>query len=87
MAIGSLIALYFIIWWLTLFAVLPFGIRSQHEEGETVPGSDPGAPISVHIARVAAINSVVALVVLGLVWIIYVENWFNLDIINAITRR
>jgi predicted secreted protein len=87
MAVGSLIALYFIIWWLTLFAVLPFGIRSQHETGETVPGSDPGAPTSVRIARIAAINSVVALAVLALVWIVYVENWFNLDIINAITRR
>ena len=87
MTIGSLIALYFIIWWLTLFAVLPFGIRSQHETGETVLGSDPGAPASIRLARIVAINSLVALVVLALVWIIHVENWFNLDIINAITRR
>ncbi len=87
MAIGSLIALYFIIWWLTLFAVLPFGVRSQHESGETVAGSDPGAPVSVRIGRIAAINSLVALVVLGIVWVVYVENWFNLDIIDQITRR
>jgi predicted secreted protein len=37
-------AIYFIIWWTVLFAVLPWGIRSQTEHGDVVPGSDPGAP-------------------------------------------
>ena len=27
-----------------MFAVLPWGIRSQEEAGTIVPGSDPGAP-------------------------------------------
>jgi predicted secreted protein len=38
------IALYFVVWWTSLFAVLPFGVRSQAEEGEVAPGTDPGAP-------------------------------------------
>ena len=38
------LAIYFLIWWVVLFAVLPFGIKSQHE-GETTPGTDPGARI------------------------------------------
>ena len=25
------LAIYFIMWWLTLFAVLPFGLRMQHD--------------------------------------------------------
>ncbi|MGL4496733.1 MAG: DUF1467 family protein, partial [Beijerinckiaceae bacterium] len=37
MPIGSLIAIYFVIWWIILFAVLPFGVRSQVEEGKVVP--------------------------------------------------
>jgi predicted secreted protein len=37
-------ALYFVIWWITVFAVLPFGARSQHEAGEVTAGTDPGAP-------------------------------------------
>lgn len=44
MAISSSIAIYFVLWWVVLFAVLPFGVRSQAEDGATVPGSDPGAP-------------------------------------------
>jgi predicted secreted protein len=38
------IAVYFIIWWLILFAVLPWGVKSQAEAGDVVPGSEPGAP-------------------------------------------
>ncbi len=87
MSIGSIIALYFIIWWLTLFAVLPFGVRSQQESGETVTGSDPGAPAMMRLGRIALINSCVALVILALVWIVYIENWFNIGIINDMTRR
>ncbi len=38
------LGLFFIIWWTLLFAVLPFGVRSQEEAGEVVRGSEPGAP-------------------------------------------
>jgi len=37
-------AIFLTIWFTVLFAVLPFGVRSQHETGEIAPGSDPGAP-------------------------------------------
>jgi len=39
-------AIFLTIWFTVLFAVLPFGVRSQHEAGEIVPGTDPGAPVS-----------------------------------------
>ena len=42
MSVTTGLAIYFLIWWVTLFAVLPFGVRSQHE-AETAPGTDPGA--------------------------------------------
>lgn len=40
------IAIYLILWWITLFAVLPFGVKSQLEAGEVVPGSAPSAPVA-----------------------------------------
>jgi len=43
--ISTWFAIYFVIWWITLFLTLPFGIRSQHEDGGGAPGTDPGAPI------------------------------------------
>jgi len=37
MKVGTFIAIYFIIWWVVLFAVLPWGVRSQEESGEVTP--------------------------------------------------
>ena len=36
------VVVYFLIWWLVLFAVLPWGV--QREENPQ-PGHDPGAPV------------------------------------------
>jgi len=44
-SIATALAIYFVIWWVTLFLTLPFGVRSQHEDGESAPGTDPGAPV------------------------------------------
>jgi predicted secreted protein len=44
-------AIYFVIWWITLFLTLPFGVRSQHEDGVGAPGTDPGAPIVTGMGR------------------------------------
>lgn len=58
------LALYFVIWWILLFAVLPFGVRSQAESGEVVAGTEPGAP-SVHGLQEKAIwTTLVASIVL-----------------------
>jgi predicted secreted protein len=51
MSLATSIAIYFIIWWVVLFAVLPWGVRSQHEQGTITPGSDPGAPAIPNLKR------------------------------------
>jgi predicted secreted protein len=38
-SVTTAVAIYFLIWWITLFAVLPFGVRAQHE-GEMAPLDD-----------------------------------------------
>ncbi len=40
----TVLAIYFIVWWLVFFTVLPFGIRSEDEHAEMALGTDPGAP-------------------------------------------
>ena len=44
LSIGGGIALFFVVWWLLLFVVLPFGARSQADAGEVTAGTEPGAP-------------------------------------------
>jgi predicted secreted protein len=60
------IALFLSIWFVVLFAVLPFGIRSQHEAGDYVPGTDPGAPIEPHLLSKALWTTALSLLVFGL---------------------
>lgn len=69
--VGGL-ALYFVIWWITLFAVLPFGIRSQEEAGEVVAGTEPGAPVLPGLLKKAVITSLIAAVIFVAVWYVWV---------------
>ena len=59
------IATYVVVWWLTLFAVLPFGVRSQHETGSVAEGTDPGAPAAHFMGRKVIITTLVA----GAIWL------------------
>ena len=65
MSISSQIAIYFIVWWVVLFAVLPFGVRSQHEEGGGVEGTDPGAPVAHGMLRKLVWTTIISLVLYG----------------------
>lgn len=60
--LSSAIAIFFVIWWLSLFLVLPFGIRSQVESGEIEPGTEPGAPSVSNIGRRLIYTTVLAVV-------------------------
>lgn len=61
MQIGSIIAVYFVVWWLTFVAVLPIGSQSHHEVGaEIVAGTDPGAPVRPRLLVKALITTLVA---------------------------
>ncbi|TCT01536.1 DUF1467 family protein [Aquabacter spiritensis] len=70
MQVGTYLAIYFIVWWTVLFAVLPWGVRSQAEAGTTEPGTDPGAPTRPLLLRkVIATSLVAACVTAGIFWL------------------
>jgi predicted secreted protein len=59
-------AIYFVLWWIVLFAVLPWGIESQEEAGEVSQGSDPGAPVQPLLLRKAIATTLISAVIMGL---------------------
>lgn len=65
MAILSGLAVYFVIWWLVLFAVLPIGLRTQDEDQDVVPGTVASAPTRFRAARIFLTTSVVAALIYG----------------------
>lgn len=44
-------ATYFICWWMALFFILPWGVKTQAEAGDIVPGSAESAPHNSHILK------------------------------------
>mmetsp|Transcript_23555 Transcript_23555/g.30737 ORF Transcript_23555/g.30737 Transcript_23555/m.30737 type:complete len:89 (+) Transcript_23555:115-381(+) len=60
MGFGTYFAIYFIMWWISLFLVLPFSGKSQAEEGEVVLGTTKSAPANLKVLRIVVINSIVA---------------------------
>ncbi|KFC69015.1 MFS transporter, DHA1 family, tetracycline resistance protein [Bosea sp. LC85] len=71
MTIAGGLAVYFVIWWTVLFVTLPFGVRSQAEDGEVVKGTEPGAPVLPNLARKALITSILAGIIFAFVWYIW----------------
>lgn len=68
---GVAVAIFFVIWWIVLFAVLPWGVRSQHESGDIVPGTEPGAP-AVHLVWKKLLwTTIVAGIVFGSSYALY----------------
>ena len=79
MPVSTAIASYFLIWWTTLFAVLPWGVRSQAESGEIVAGSDPGAPSLPRLRNKLIWTTLVSGVVFAAFFVVYTMRLVTLD--------
>jgi predicted secreted protein len=63
------IAIYITIWWIVLFAILPWGVRSQHEDGDVVAGTDPGAPVAPRLLAKAIATTIVSTIIFAGLWV------------------
>jgi predicted secreted protein len=79
MPVTTAIAIFFLIWWVVLFAVLPWGIKSQHEGQEIAPGTDPGAPTVARIGWKLLWTTLVAAAIYAICAVVYVEHWVTVD--------
>ena len=62
------IAIYVVLWWTVLFAVLPIGVRTQGEDGAVVPGTPESAPTAPRLIRVVLLTTLISGVVFAAVW-------------------
>ena len=68
-------AMYVVVWWITLFAVLPFGTRPQ-----PLADSDTGwrgVPERPRMLRKLLVNSLVAALVWGLLYGLITSDWIS----------
>lgn len=85
MGIAGSLMIISISWWLAFFALLPFGDRTQIDDGNIVPGTEPSAPVAPRLARKAVMALAIAIVIWGIFyWLIEVRK-ITLDDIAWLT--
>lgn len=80
MRIGSILAIYFLFFCFSAFALLPFGVRTSAEVGEEiVPGQAESAPhrfdLKWHLKKAA----ILALMLFGLYYANWQFDWITVD--------
>ncbi len=62
---------FVIIWWMVLFMVLPFGVRTAAEEHvELVPGSAPSAPTRPRLLLKFGVTTGISVVLFAVFWVV-----------------
>ena len=80
MSLLSGFAIYFIIWWLVLFAVLPWGAHSAHELGEAIgEGHAPSAPVKPALGRKFIVTTLISLVIFAGVYALIVSEFVSFE--------
>ena len=76
----SILAIYVLFWTLSLFLVLPFGVRTAEEAGEaSAPGHAESAPHAFRLQRVLLRASLVAAVLTALYVANYIYGWITVE--------
>ncbi|HVY18451.1 MAG TPA: DUF1467 family protein [Bauldia sp.] len=69
MSFWTAVAVYFVVWWVILFAVLPFGVRTQDDAGEVTLGTTASAPARPRLIRTAIATTIAALIIVAGLWV------------------
>ncbi|SOH94003.1 Predicted secreted protein [Monaibacterium marinum] len=83
MTITSVIVVFAVIWFLTLFIVLPIGEISQEEDGNVVPGTPPGAPANLRMKRKMVITTIVATILSAIICTIIISGVITIEMLDV----
>jgi predicted secreted protein len=68
------IATYIVVWWIVLFAVLPWGVRPPEE---LVPGQADSAPANPRLLLKAGVTTLVAAVIWLGIYLVVESGWMS----------
>ena len=87
MTIAFAIAIYFIVWWIVLFAMLPIGVRTSEEVGEkATPGQAESAPQFPNLLPKMLATTVIATVIFAGLYAIIEHHVITLDDVPFLPR-
>ena len=80
MKIGSILAIYFLFFCFSAFALLPFGVRTSEEAGEAlVPGQADSAPHRFDLPRHLKRAALAALALFAIYYANWQFGWIKVD--------
>ncbi len=79
MSITSALVLFAIIWFTTLFVVLPLRNKSQSDTGEIVPGTPGSAPVDPQLKRKFILVTLITIPLWAVVTAIIFSGWISVD--------
>ncbi|HJM94034.1 MAG: DUF1467 family protein [Alphaproteobacteria bacterium] len=80
------ILIYVVVWWLVLFMVLPFGVRTVREEGgEVIEGGATSAPAKPRVFLKMVITTVISAVLMAAVLFAAEFGWLDFRVYFAPT--
>lgn len=83
----SALAIYILFWSLSVFLVLPFGVRTTRETGgEYVPGQAESAPHEFRAGQIALRVTIVATILFGLFLLNYTYGWITPQTVDLFGR-
>ena len=68
------VVVYLIVWWVVLFAVLPWGVRAGEAE---VPGEMSGAPANPRLGLKALVTTAIATALFAVIWLVTESGWVS----------
>ncbi len=87
MTLAFAIAIYLVIWWIVLFAMLPIGVRTSEEAGEKAsPGTAESAPHLPNLLPKMVATTVVSSIVFAAVYAVIQYHVITLDQIPFFPR-
>ena len=83
----SILAIYILFWTLSLFLVLPFGVRTPEEEGTRAgPGHAESAPHRFSFGKAALRATILGAVLTGLYVANYIFGWIRVEDVDWLNR-
>ncbi|MGB3710246.1 MAG: DUF1467 family protein [Erythrobacter sp.] len=83
----SILAIYFLVWVMTAFIMLPFGVKTADEANVAkVPGQADSAPVNFRPGRLAIRATLIAIVLTSLFVVNYEFGWVTASDLDLLPK-
>lgn len=79
MNLVTVIAVYFVVWWISFVAMANIGVQTQADLGDIVEGTPAGAPHNARVGRNVLRTTLVSAVIVAFIYWLVTYSGLTLD--------